>query len=255
MILGIVASTKIEADLIIGYLRKKRETLNSGKYFYKGILENKLDTVVCICGIGKSNAAHGTTLLLERFNPQLIYVIGIGGAYPDSGLNIGDIAIAEKEIYGDEGLLVKIQNIKEDFLSMERLNLPLATINGLTYYNEFPMFIPDRLREMISLHGSKAFDIKSKILIGNFVTVSTCTGMLKKAKEIRKRFNGICENMEGASIAHISLLYKVPVIEIRAISNIIKDREGVPINKSDIIDAAEIVQKFFLQIINEKYLT
>ncbi len=251
MILGVVASTKIEADLIIGYLRKKREIFSSGKYFYKGILENKIDTVVFICGIGKSNAAHGTTLLLERFKPQLIYVIGVGGAYPDSGLNIGDIAIAEKEIYGDEGLLVKIQNnIKEDFLSMERLNLPLATINGRNYYNEFTMLIPDRLRE---IHGFKAFDIKSNILIGNFVTVSTCTGTLKKAKEIRERFNAICENMEGASIAHISLLYKVPVIEIRAISNIIEDRKAVPINKSDIIDAAEIVQKFFLQIVkNDK---
>jgi len=28
--------------------------------------------------------------------------IGIGGAYPSSGLNIGDVAIAEKEISGDD---------------------------------------------------------------------------------------------------------------------------------------------------------
>jgi nucleoside phosphorylase len=53
--------------------------------------------------------------------------------------------------------------------------------------------------------------------------------------------------MEGAAIAHVCSLSGVPVAEIRGISNIIEDRTAAPLNKSDIVKAAENVQKFFLE--------
>ncbi len=220
-LLGIIASTEIEAGLIIGRLEDKESLSIQGKSFYKGILEN-IPAIVCICGIDKANAAHGTTLLLERFKPDFVYNIGVAGAYPSSGLKIGDVVIAEKEIYGDEGLLAK-----DGFHPMNKI------LNNAVQY-EFIMHITENLKEF-----------KNK---GNFVTVSTCTGTLEKGKEIEKKFNAICENMEGAAIAHICLLSGIPVAEIRGISNIIEDRTAAPLNKSDIVKAAENVQKFFLEI-------
>ena len=220
MLSGIIASTQIEADLIMKQLSEKEEISIQGKSFYKGSLGKNIHAVICICGIGKANAAHGTTLLLEKFSPDLVYVIGIGGAYPSSGLDIGDIAVAEKELYGDEGLMVK-----NGFFTMkEILGYP---------ENDFPMFVPKKMR--------------NSIVKGNFVTVSTCTGTLERGKEIEKKFNAICENMEGAAIAHICSLSGIPVSEIRGISNIIEDRTSAPLNKSDIVKAAENVQKFFLE--------
>ena len=220
MLSGIIASTKIEADLIMKQLSEKEEISIQGKSFYKGSLGKNIHAVICICGIGKANAAHGTTLLLEKFSPDLVYVIGIGGAYPSSGLDIGDIAVAEKELYGDDGLMVK----NGFFTIKEVLGYP---------ENDFPMFVPEKLRSFMAK--------------GNFVTVSTCTGTMERGKEIEKRFNAICENMEGAAIAHVCSLSGVPVAEIRGISNIIEDRTAAPLNKSDIVKAAENVQKFFLE--------
>jgi futalosine hydrolase len=221
---GIIASTQIEAGLVIKQLSQKEEISIQGKAFYKGLLGQNTEGIICICGIGKANAAHGTALLIEKFKPDFVWNIGIAGAYPSSGLKIGDVVITEKEIYGDEGLLAK-----DGFHTMNEI---------LDVQNEFIMHIPEELRVRSLELGVK---------MGNFITVSTCTGTLEKGREIEQRFNALCENMEGAAIAHICALLGIPAAEIRGISNIIEDRTAEPLNKADILKAAENAQKFFLE--------
>ncbi len=234
MIIGLIVSTEIEINAIIQTLKNCKRSNIHYKTFYQGITNSGLSIVVCICGVGKVNAAYGTTLLLERFHPDIIYVIGVGGAYPSSGLNIGDIAIAEKEIYGDEGLA-----LKKSFHTMEEINLPLLRIKESSYFNEFSMCIPNHLKEF-----------KNK---GNFITVSSCTGCLEKSLQIEQRFGAVCENMEGAAVAHICTFYRMPVVEIRGISNIIEDRKVEPLNKQDIIKASDNVQRFFISKLSDSF--
>lgn len=229
MTTGIIVSTEIEINTIIRTLKSCKRSDIHYKTFYKGITNSNAPMAACICGVGKTNAAHGTTLLLENFTPDIIYVIGVGGAYPSSGLNIGDIAIADKEIYGDEGLA-----LKNSFHTMEEICLPLLRIKESCYFNEFSMYIPDHLQEF-----------KNR---GNFITVSSCTGSLEKAIEIEQKFGAICENMEGAAVAHICTLYDIPIVEIRGISNIIRERDAKPLNKQDIIKASDNVQRFFMDL-------
>jgi futalosine hydrolase len=224
---SIMAPTICEAELIIGKISDREESVIQGKPFFKGYL-NSTAVVLTVCGVGKANAAHASSLLIERFRPGLIYVLGVAGAYPLSGLNIGDIAVAEKEVYGDEGLLTD-----DGFLTMDAINLPVAAAGCTDYYNEFPMLLPDKLRN----HGHR----------GIFVTVSSCSGTGRRGDSISSRFNAICENMEGAAVAHIGLLNNVAVAEIRGISNIIEDRSGKPLDKSAILRAALNAQRFFLE--------
>lgn len=227
MTIGIVVSTELETKALVKKLDGKKMLAIQHKTFYTGRFKNTAQAAICICGVGKTNAAHGTTLLLEKFRPAFIFSIGVAGAYPSSGLNIGDIAVAEKEIYGDEGL-----TLKDGFHAMNTINLPLLSVEGTKYYNEFPLSIPEKL---------SGFDVK-----GNFVTVSSCSGTSGKGREMEKRFNAICENMEGAAIAHICALNRIPIAEVRGISNIVRDRGAHPLNKRAIIDSAKKVQGFFL---------
>jgi futalosine hydrolase len=225
--IGIIASTYLEAEILIRRMTEPEDSIIQGKLFCRGLFQKRLPVIVCICGIGKSNAAHGTTLLIDRFHPDMVYSIGVAGAFPESGLHIGDIAVAGREIYADEGVA-----LSHCFNSMETLKLPLASVDGIDYYNEFPLTIPDQLK-----------DYSPK---GTFVTVSSCTGTLAQGKELGARYNAICENMEGAAVAHICMLNRIPAAELRGISNIINDRTGLPLERSTLILSAESVQRFFL---------
>ena len=215
---GIIASTPAEADLLLDSLDSKAAVTYQQKFFYSGLLNGNTRIVVCICGVGKTNAAHGATLLLEKFKPDLIYNIGVAGAYPGSGLKVGDIAVAENEFYGDEGLLT---------------DSGFQTIDTLGLHIKFPLLAPP------AFEGSAAK--------GNFVTVSTCTGTQSAAVELERRFNAICENMEGAAIAHICILNNVPVAEIRGISNVVGSREARPLDPACIRTASANVQHLLIE--------
>lgn len=161
-------------------------------------------------GIGKVNAAHSATLILENYNIDFLILFGIAGAY--SG-KVGDVAVAESENYGEEGVLTK-----EGWKSMEIIS-PLLK-NGKEYFNAFPM---DLNLSQLAVKASK--DMGFNVTSGNFVTVSQCSGTRESGETLRKRFNGLCENMEGAAVAHICAQYRIPMVEIRGISNIIEERD------------------------------
>ncbi|MCD5411821.1 futalosine hydrolase [Thermodesulfovibrionales bacterium] len=237
--IGVIASTEIEVDLIIEQSAEKKKFLIQKKTFYAGILQS-VPVIICICGVGKVNASHGTTLLLEKFAPAIVNIIGIAGAYPSSGLKIGDVVIADREIYGDEGLMLKnglriMNEIYKDSNDPE-----------LRFSSEFQMTIPNSLMNIISDPQSLISAPEFSVSRGSFVTVSACTGTLATGKEMEKRFGAICENMEGAAVAHICNLSEIPAIEMRGISNIIEDRTASPLDKAKITKASRNIQTFFL---------
>jgi futalosine hydrolase len=229
---AIVIPTRLEAEILLASAADLKKTVLQGKSFFSGKLGNS-EVAISLCGIGKTNAAHAAGLLFEHFKFASVFVVGVAGAYPESGLKIGDVAVGDAEIYGDEGLLTD-----SGFCTMENLGLPLVTADSENFYNEFPLFIPETLKD----HKHN----------GRFVTVSTCSGTKKQGITAANRFNAICENMEGAAIAHVGLLNNVPVTEIRGISNIIEDRNRKPLDKSGLMLAADNAQKFFLERILDK---
>jgi len=235
--IGIIVSVSAEGSMLC---RNLREKTRAGGLYYEGSLLGKR-VVLIVSGIGKVNVAHAVTRLIHEFSPAMIMNIGIGGAYPSAGLKIGDVAIAEKEIYGDEGVL-----LKDGFHGIDLIGIPLLQKGRKKYFNEFPLDKPlirkaVRASQLVTRHSS-LITVKK----GAFLTVSTCTGTKKRALELERRYSAICENMEGAAIAHICALYGVPMIEMRGISNIVQDRD---LSKWNIKLAAENCQKAALEFI------
>ena len=188
--------------------------------FYRGRIEG-VEIVYSISGMGKTNAAHASTVLIRDYSPELIINFGVGGAYPSSGLSVGDIMVAEAEIYGDEGVLGA-----DGFHGTDYIGIPVLRKGRKKYYNEF--VLDRRLAERAVESAGSAFQglpDTPKIKSGKFATLSTCTGTRKRAAELQKMWGAVCENMEGAAIAHICALYKTPLIEVRGVSNIVEDRD------------------------------
>jgi futalosine hydrolase len=152
-------------------------------------------------GVGPVNAAHAVTLFLAQADAAAIVVCGVGGTYPGSGLQIGDVVCAASECYGDLGAASP-----SGFLDMKALGFPVVEAQTVLF-NELPM---------------QVFPIERRV---PFVTVSTCTGTEGVAREIEKRTRGAVESMEGAAIAHVAHLHGVPVGEVRGISNIVTNRD------------------------------
>lgn len=234
--IGLISATREESGIILRLLKR-----SSPEGFYSGKI-GKNNIVHAISGMGKTNASHAATLLIERFAPRIIINFGIGGAYPSSGLRVGDIAIANKEMYGDEGL-----RLKDGFHTVDFIGIPFLKKGRRKYFNEF------QLDKKLTGKAIKCFRLTNsllplipKIKSGTFVTLSASTGTYKRAEEIEKRFNAICENMEGAAVAHVCAMYGIPTLEVRGISNIVEDRDR---GKWDIKTAAENCQKLILNFI------
>ncbi len=196
--------------------RRLRKATEANLLYYKGNLSGR-PVVVVVSGIGKVNASHAATRLIREHKPDLVMNIGVGGAYASAGLAIGDIAIAEKEIYGDEGVL-----LSDGLHDLTTIGLPLLQKGRKKYFNEFSL---DRELIRRALRSIDADGVSFAFRTGPFVTVSACTGTTKRAREIEKRFHAICENMEGAAIAHVCARYGIPLVEMRGISNLVRDRD------------------------------
>jgi futalosine hydrolase len=159
------------------------------------------DVAVVRTGVGPVNAAHAVTLFLARTGAREIVVCGVGGAYPASGLQVGDVVCAASECYGDLGATTP-----SGFLDMKALGF--AVVEAPTpLFNDIPM---------------QVFPVARRV---PFVTVSSCTGIDGTARDIETRTAGAVESMEGAAIAHVAHLHGVPVGEVRGISNIVTNRD------------------------------
>lgn len=164
-------------------------------------LAGRADVSIVHTGVGPVNAAHAATLGIVRWRPSAILICGVGGAYPASGLAVGDVACASEECYGDLGA-----SSPDGFLDMRALGFPVIA-GPEPLYNDLPMSI---------------FPTAARV---KFVTVSTCTGTAAAADALAARTGGAVENMEGAAIAHVAHLHGVPVGEVRGISNLVTDRD------------------------------
>lgn len=170
--------------------------------------------VWCVqAGMGKVNAAHSATVALRAGPFAGVIGFGIGGAYPGSGLAVGDLAVATAEEYGDEGSLTP-----DGWISCEGIGIPLVNRNGRQLYNRFDC--DAELTEIASRAAAQSATARS----GTFLTLSCCSGTDESAARMERRFGAICETMEGAAYAHIAALYDVPFVEIRGISNLVGNR-------------------------------
>lgn len=232
MTIALIAPTPVESKEIRRYIRPAPG--DELKTIFEGEIEGS-SVIFTYCGVGKVNAAHSATVILEKYEVDVLILFGIGGAFPDSGLKIGDIAVAESENYGEEGVMTK-----EGWSPMEFAGFPLLK-KEKEYFNTFPL---DTKLAQIAVKASKdcGFDTKQ----GNFVTVSQCSGTRESGEIIRLRFDGLCENMEGAAVTHICAMYGVPMVEVRGISNIIEDRD---MKKWDIDRAALNCNKVVMEIV------
>ncbi len=172
-------------------------------------------TVFCrtlLTGVGPVE----TTLRLTRFlcanreQFDMVIQFGVGGAYllPEQSRQplLLDICLAEQEVAGDFGVC-----LGDD---MEYLNSALAGEIVLP----LDAALLQRCRSVLKRLGIPSHP-------GVFITVNGVSGTKIRGEMLQARWNGLCENMEGAAVVRVCREFSLPCAELRCISNYVEDRQ------------------------------
>ncbi len=195
--IGIICAMKIEADAIRASLSDTRTETVSGVEFTCGSLHGK-DIVIAICGIGKVFAAICTEAMILKYSPELIINSGVAGTLTDA-LSIGDIAIAKTLVQHD--------------MDTSPLGDPVGLISGINKIH----FEADE--KAVSAFESAVKSVGANSVIGTIASGDQFMSDTEKKCVIRDRFNAIACEMEGAAVAHVAYVNRVPFAVLRAISD------------------------------------
>ncbi len=227
----ILAAAPLETEL----LRKKMTHTQLRRCGSIQVFPGKLqgqDVLLSHGGIGQVNMAIQLTRLLSEHKPQAVLLCGCGGSYPASGLQIGSLALAKEEIFGDLGVATANR-----FIPLKQLDLPQNPQIAPTIQQSFPLNA-DLL--------SWAQEVLPDAVCGSFVSVNCCSGNAELSVELQQRSGGICENMEGAAAAQVCAEFDIPLLELRGISNPTGTRDP---QQWDITRGAEAAQLGILELL------
>lgn len=123
--IGIIGAMAQEVAQLAAQLEERRTRHHVGCTFHLGRLHG-VEVVILQSGIGKVNAAVGTTLLLDVYQPEAIINTGSAGGFGE-GLEIGDVVISSEVRHHDVDAVVfgyehgQVPNMPAAYLPDERL--------------------------------------------------------------------------------------------------------------------------------------
>ena len=165
-----------------------------------GIFEGKCgahDVYICLVGVGKVNAAANTQRLIDLFGVDYVINSGVAGCI-SKNLGVCDIAISDELTY-------------HDFHPIDILD---------KYAPNASVFKADeKLITLAKEACENIVDDNFKFEIGKIVTGDLFVEDSSVVAKLRNDFDPLCTEMEGAAVAHVCLLNKVPFVVIRAMSD------------------------------------
>jgi len=188
--IGVIVAEEKELIAIKEIMANIEEVKIFEKIFYKGQIENK-NVMVVKSNVGKVNSARACQILIDKFNPSLVINVGTAGSV-DNILNIGDVVVADRLYQYDFDVTPFGRKIGE----IENIGECIKT--------------DDNLLELF-----KDLDV----VIGNIASGDKFIVNKHEKENIRNSFNALCIEMEGASIAQVCYLCKVPFLIIRSITD------------------------------------
>ncbi len=211
----IISPTKMEIVPLLKLAEKWSEIIYESGSAIINAMYMKKKFKILITQPGIVNTAQALTEEIIRNRPAIVIQTGIAGIFKKTGLKIGDIAVAESEQYIHAGV--------ETGRSYRNLNLdplPFDLISGISLTRKGIFPVDSELSRLCFKILQNYFSMKKiKVGRGLFITVSTITGSQSTAEELFSIFTPCMEAMEGAAAAHVTALYKIPFVEIRAGSN------------------------------------
>ena len=199
----LITATRMEAAPLHAALRWQPEVFALGELYRCSSLS---DVYLAHLGIAKVNTAAGLAVAISQLHPRAVLQFGIGGAYTGSFLSIGMIAAACEEWHIDTGV-----HTPQGWQDMRQLGFSLWG----DYYNCFPTDA-ELTAQICAKSGAPSL---------RFATAEAVTGDFALSFALQERLDVAVESMEGAAAAQVCTALAVPFAELRAVSNIVGERD------------------------------
>jgi len=206
MKIGIIVAMEVEFRQLVRLMEDARVEQQRGLSFTVGRIGCH-DVVLMKCGIGKVNAAMGSTVLIDEFQPSCVISTGCAGGI-DARLHIRDIVVSAELSYHDVdcgvGLgctLGQVQGLPARFSGDSKLVAAAVALAGESEKSNAEVSSP-------SIHAGL-------ILTGDqFITSPEALAVIKSNFP-----EGLAVDMESAAIAQVCYLQGVPFVSFRVISD------------------------------------
>lgn len=213
--LGLICAIPEESAALAGHFSGVEQTNLAGFTFTKGRLDGRA-VVLVEAGIGKVNAAIVGTLLLHRFAVKGLLFSGVAGGL-DPALAVGDVVIADRLIQHDYGAL------SDGRLKPYQPGVP--PLPGFDEAHGYPLADGMAVRIAQALDGITLTPMPGAMRapVWRFGTVLTGDHFLNCAvtrQDLHARFQAQAVEMEGAALAQVAARFAVPLVVVRALSDL-----------------------------------
>lgn len=199
MKIAVIGAMEEEVIILRNQLENKKTEIIANSEFSSGTYGGK-DVVLLKSGIGKVNAAMSTTILIERYHPDLIINTGsAGGLNPE--LNVGDLVISDDVCHHDVD----------------------ATVFGYAYGQVPQMPAAYQADERLIQVAEEAARSLEGIQVkkGRIASGDSFMSDPDRVQMVAEKFPGLqAVEMEAAAIAQVAYQYGLPFVIIRALSDI-----------------------------------
>ena len=198
MKVGIIGAMEEEVNLLRNELTERVDTEIANYHFYEGYLGN-MQVVILKSGIGKVNAAIGTTLLIDKFKPDVVINTGSAGGFK-KGMKVGDVVVSTEVRHHD--------------VDVTAFGYEYGQVPGMPPAYEADAKLVSVCKDVIE----NLPDVN--VHQGLIVTGDSFINDSKRVADILGHFDGVAAvEMEAAPIAQTCYQFGVPFVVTRSISD------------------------------------
>lgn len=200
MKIAVIGAMEQEVEQLRATLTNAETVTIANSEFTTGTYEGK-DIVLLKSGIGKVNAAMGTTILLQQFKPDVVINTGSAGGF-DTALDVGAVVISNEVRHHDVDVTV---------FGYE----PGQMAGGMPAAFEADAKLIDIAKQAVEEVGEHAYGVglicSGDVFMADPVRVAAVSELFPTMKA--------CD-MEAAGVAQVCYQFGTPFVVIRALSDI-----------------------------------
>lgn len=223
--IGIIFAMEEELSALKEFVNIEKEYSIFDLTFYETKINNN-ECILTLGGIGKVNAARSTQVLIDNMDVDYIINIGVAGSITKD-LDVLDIVLGEKLVQHD--------------FDITAFDHEKGYIPNVGTYIESDSYLLTIASEIAI---SNNFPVKRGVIASGDIF---CTD-INMTNKINKKFNALCVEMEGASIAQVCFLSHIPFLIIRSISDSLNGNNKLTYEEF-LYKASSLGAKYILKIL------